>query len=177
MISVLTAALPERTEMLQEAIASVRAQTFGAVEHLYALDLEHQGAGPVLNRLLEEAAGEWVMVLDDDDLLDPNHLDVCHQHFPDHDVVYSLPRVEGAVFRQYDEPFNPAVLAVRNIVSHTALMRTNMVRALGGWNPVRWFDWDLFTRLDSVGAEFHQVPEVTWTYRIHGRNWSQGTLT
>ena len=175
-VTVLTASLPERETMLGEARASVAAQTFPAVEHLVGIDHAHQGAGPVLNRLLEEALGEWVMVLDDDDLLDPGHLDILLALADDVDVVYSLPRVEGGFFEQYGQPFDPAVLAQRNIVSHTALMRTEMVRQVGGWNAVRWFDWDLFCRLEAAGAEFRQVPEVTWTYRLHGANWSQGTL-
>lgn len=174
MISVLTAALPERREMFDEAIASVRAQTWPDVEHLYAIDEERQGAGPVLNALLAEARGEWVMVLDDDDLLDPDHLRVLAGL--DGDVRYSLPRVEGGVFDMYGHPFDPLLLVRMNIVSHTALMRRTFVDQVGGWNPVRWFDWDMFCRLEAAGAEFSQTDQVTWTYRLHGSNWSQGTL-
>lgn len=176
LITVLTAALPERADMLAEAVASVRAQTWPEVEHLYALDEDRQGAGPVLNRLLEEARGERVMVLDDDDLLDPDHLKIVATANLEADVVYSMPRVDGGGFTNYHRPFDPAVLATRNIVSHTALMRRSLVEQVGGWNPVRWFDWDLFTRLEAAGAEFHQVRDVTWTYRLHGSNWSHGTL-
>lgn len=177
LVSVLTATLPERERMLAEAAASVRAQTYNEVEHLMAVDENRAGAGPVLNRLLEEARGEFVMVLDDDDLLDPGHLDHLVPHCGEHDVVYSLPRVVGGEFTQYHEPFDAARLSLRNIVSHNALMRTELVRELGGWNAVRWFDWDLSRRLEHAGAEFKQVFEVTWTYRLHGANWSQGTLT
>lgn len=176
MISVLTSAIPERRQMLDEAIASVRAQTWPEVEHLYAFDEERQGAGPVLNRLLEEARGEWVMVLDDDDLLDPDHLKIVATANPQADVVYSQPRVEGGVFVQYGQPFDPLVLATRNIVSHNALMRRSLVDQVGGWRPLRTFDWDMFQRLESAGAEFHQLHDVTWTYRLHGANWSHGTL-
>lgn len=177
-VTVLTASLPERADMLAQAVASVKAQTFPAVEHLIGVDHERQGAAPVLNRLLEEASGEWVMVCDDDDLLDPGHLETLVPHLSgDVDVVWSKPRVEGdVVFRNYEHEWDPAVLHRCNIVSHNALMRTSAVRAVGGWEPVRWFDWDLFKRLHLDGARFCRVDATTWTYRLHGSNWSQGTL-
>ena len=172
----LTPTLPERSGMLEEAKASVRAQTFGDVEHLIAVDPDRRGAGPLLNIMLGEVLSEWVMVLDDDDLLDPNHLATLHEHIDGADVVYSMPRVEGGTFTLYDAPFDREALAQRNIVSHNALMRTQAVRAIGGWCALRHFDWDLFRRLDAVGARFRKVDAVTWTYRLHGSNWSQGTL-
>ena len=177
-VSVLTATLPERAEMLAEAQMSVLTQSHQHVEHLIGHDDAREGAGAVLNRLLAEATGDWVMVLDDDDLLDFDHIDHLLAHAEDADVVYSLPRVTGGTFSQYDVPFDARLLAAGfNCVSHTALMRTDKVRSVGGWSNVRGFDLDLFRRLEQAGADFHQVPTVTWTYRLHGANWSQGTLT
>jgi glycosyltransferase involved in cell wall biosynthesis len=173
-ISVLTAALPGRAHMLDEAIASVKHQTDVDFEHLYAFDTDRRGAGPVLNELLEQASGEQVMVLDDDDLLLPHHLAALHGY--DADVVYAPPIVEGGVFTLYDRPFNPDLLARWNIVSHTALMRTGLVRSLGGWEPRRDFDWSMFKKLLAAGASFFRHPDKTWIYRLHGANWSQGTL-
>lgn len=176
-VSVLTATLPHRTEMLAEARDSVKAQTAKDVRHLVGVDNAREGAGAVLNDLLQMVAGEWVMVLDDDDLLDPMHIDVALAASEGVDVVYTMPRVTGGTFTNYEVPFNPQLLAAGfNCVSHTALMRTEMVRKVGGWRDVRSFDLDLFCRLEQAGAEFRQVPEVTWTYRLHGSNWSHGTL-
>jgi glycosyltransferase involved in cell wall biosynthesis len=176
-VSVLTASLPSRNAMLAEAKASVMAQTYRNVEHLIGVDIEREGAGAVLNRLLSCASGDYVMVLDDDDLLNPNHIDWLLSGVATHDVVYSLPKVMGGSFTQYAAPFDRSQLdAGHNCVSHTALMRSAMVREVGGWNDVRHFDLDLFQRLAAHGAEFLQIPEVTWTYRLHGSNWSHGTL-
>lgn len=175
-VSILTATIPDRESMLAEARASVAALD-GDVEHLVGIDGDRQGAGPVLNRLLSVATGEWVMVLDDDDLLDPDHLATVLPHVHQADVLYTLPRVEGGDFTQYHEPFSGAALERgHNCVSHTALMRTDLVRDVGGWSVLRWFDLDLFRRLHRAGASFLQIPTVTWTYRLHGANWSHGTL-
>lgn len=176
-VSVLTATLPHRVDMLRDAIASVLRQTHNPVEHLIGVDASRRGAGDVLNRQLARATGDWVMVLDDDDLLDPMHIDIALAASDGVDVVYTMPRVEGGAFGNYEVPFNPQLLAAGfNCVSHTALMRTDLVRKVDGWRDVRAFDLDLFCRLEQIGAEFHQVPEVTWTYRLHGSNWSHGTL-
>lgn len=175
-VSILTASLPDREEMLDEARASVAALD-GDVEHLVGIDADRQGAGPVLNRLLSFAEGERVMVLDDDDLLDPDHLTTILPHVHQADVIYTLPRVTGGDFTQYHGRFDPAALERgHNCVSHTALMPTELVRDVGGWSNVRGFDLDLFQRLHRHGASFLQLPTVTWTYRLHGSNWSQGTL-
>lgn len=175
-VSILTATLPERADMLAEAVASVQAQTLAPVEHLIAVDHHREGAGPVLNSLLWRAKGDWAMVLDDDDLLDPNHLEVLSAA-PAATVRYTRPRVEGGTFTQYDQPFDAGVLEHQNIVSHNALMDAEIVRGIGGWHGLRWFDWDLFRRLARAGADFLPIDAVTWTYRLHGANWSQGTLT
>lgn len=178
-VSVLTPSMPQRREMLEEAVRSVLQQHCHGieVEHLFATDVDAEGAGVLLNRMLTVVDSDAVMVLDDDDLLDPHHIATVAGHLEGADVVYTLPRVTGGTFTQYEEPFDARMLAAgRNVVSHTALMRTEMVRQVGGWRPVRAFDLDLFRRLEAAGAEFRQLRLVTWTYRLHGENWSHGTL-
>ena len=161
--------------MLAEAVASVKHQGV-EVQHLVGVDHTRRGAGPVLNDLLSDAVGEWVMVLDDDDLLLPHHLATLTPYLEHGDVIYSEPIVEGGTFVLYEHPFDGELLRRRNLVSHNALMRTELVRDVGGWAPIREFDWDLFKRLHGRGASFVKVPEKTWVYRLHGSNWSQGTL-
>lgn len=179
-VTILTATLPERADMLAEAVASVKAQelqTFDDIEHIVLTDHHREGAGTLLDDGLQLARGSWIMVLDDDDVLYPNHLaTVLARAHDEVDVVYTMPKVVGGTFTQYHEPFDARILARRNIVSHNALMRTSYVRQVGGWNNVRVFDWDLFQRLEAAGADFLQMPDVTWEYRLHGSNWSQGTL-
>jgi glycosyltransferase involved in cell wall biosynthesis len=179
-VTILTATLPERADMLAEAVASVKAQqlaTFDDVDHVVLIDHKREGAGALLDDGLQLVKTPWVMVLDDDDVLYPNHLATVMARRRDYtDVIYTMPKVVGGTFTQYHEPFDSGVLARRNIVSHTALMRTSYVRQAGGWNNVRTFDWDLFKRIDALGADFLQLPDVTWEYRLHGSNWSHGTL-
>ena len=177
-VSVLTASVGGyRLPMLEEAIASVVAQTHGNHEHLIGMDESRLGAGQVLNHLLGVADGEYIMVLDDDDLLDADHLELLVPHCEDADVVYSMPRVVGGNWEGYTRSFSSERLASMNCVSHNALLRTDLVREIGGWDNIKQFDWDLFKRLDEAGAKFRQLDGITsWTYRLHGDNWSRGGL-
>lgn len=184
-LAILTASIgtPDRLPMLEEAAESVRRLAVPSgvrVHHHIGVDSDRQGAGHVLNGLLNLAGDvDLVMVLDDDDLLHPEHLTavLTEDNLAVADVIYTLPKVEGGSFSQYHAPFDARRLAANhNCVSHTALMRAPWVRRVGGWNDVRHFDLDLFQRLEQAGAEFLQIRQTTWTYRLHGSNWSQGTL-
>src|SRR5204863_8654798 len=59
-VSLLTATLPERAELLAEAVASVTAQTlhtFDDVEHIVLVDHKREGAGLLLDDALQLARG------------------------------------------------------------------------------------------------------------------------
>lgn len=169
-VTVLTASIPQRASMLAEAIQSVCEQSQPPFAHLVAVDVCRLGAPMMLNRLLDAVATEWLMVLDDDDLLDPHHLKTLVGNSVDADVVYSYCRTEGRPFEQYNQPFDALMLEHRSVVSHTALVRTSCVREVGGWHRERGYDWDLWKRIRGEGATFRSVPEVTWTYRLLGGN-------
>src|SRR6516165_5526315 len=84
-----------RPDMLREAIASVRAQTFtdyeilvvcngssqedlvryGAIRDVRLVVTSRKGIGLALNIGIKAARGEWVAFLDDDDLWEPNKLE------------------------------------------------------------------------------------------------------
>jgi glycosyltransferase involved in cell wall biosynthesis len=174
-IAVITPAVPERFEMLREALESVRAQSLPPFLHLVGVDYERAGLSEMLNRLAGAAiaaGAEWVVQLDDDDLLDPAHLETLARHAPGADVVYSYCRVTG---RDWDpnSPFDPDRLLRENYIPSNALVRASLLADLDGWRSGRGHeDWDLWLRALHAGARFVSVPEVTWTYRFHGANMS-----
>src|SRR5205814_10218689 len=105
-ITVLTATLGRRPEMLAEAIASVRAQTFVDWEHVVVDDgsysvpdldgvrvvrVSHRGLGPARNAGLEVACGEAIALLDDDDVWYSHHLETVWEAMErtGADVVYA----------------------------------------------------------------------------------------
>lgn len=175
MISVITASLPDRAGMLAECIASVGSQTLPAGEHLIAVDHAHRGPAALRTELAQAAGGEWIAVVDDDDVLLPNHLATLAG--ADADIVYTYCTVEGRDWNP-NQPFDPDELRRRSYIPATALLRASLVAQLGGWRPDaecvnRWEDWDFYLRALDLGASFACIPEITWRYRFHGSNRSR----
>lgn len=174
-ISVITAALPTRLALLHSCVESVNQQTLPAIEHRIAIDLERAGTGAVKTALLAGARGDWVATLDDDDVLLPNHLATLAGHAPDADVVYSFCRVDGRPGWNPNRTFDPDALRAGNFIPATALIRTSLLRDLGGWpdsadSPNGWEDYALWLKALDAGARFVCAPSVTWIYRFHGGN-------
>ena len=172
MISVITPSLPSRSAFLAECIASVTAQTHKPREHLVAIDHARLGPSAMRNALLAGVTGEWVAVLDDDDLLLPNHLELLSK--AEGDVIYTYCEVKGKDWNP-NRDFDADELRQRSYIPATALIRTSLLRDLNGWRepsecPSGFEDWDLYLRALDVGATFTCIPEVTWRYRFHGGN-------
>lgn len=172
-VTVITPTVPERSAMLAEAVASVNAQTLAPVEHLIGVDHAHDGPAAVRTRLTEAARTEWVAYLDDDDLLDPHHLETLAVNADGADVVYPWCRLDppGAIGAQfYNQHYDRDALRQRGIFPITVLVRRlTVLEAGGGFRPEdRYEDWAAWNRIAERGGRFACVPEPTWTYRFHG---------
>jgi LmbE family N-acetylglucosaminyl deacetylase len=140
----------------------------------------NRGRAAAANAGVEAASGEFVAFLDDDDLVEPDHLEVlaglvCGSGVP---VVYSDAAVgvyelgpEGwqRVERRlpYSRDFDPDLLALDNYIPfNTLLMRRDLVREAGPFDPELPFfeDWDFLLRLASR-TPFHHHRRVTCEYR------------
>lgn len=169
-VAVLTPTVEGREEMLAECRASVTAQTV-PVEHLVEVDVDGCGPQRIRNRLATVAQAEWLLPLDDDDLLDPECVEVLLERCADADVVYPWCRVDGRDdFFIVNKLFHPGSLFVQNYIPVTALIRSSFFRMLGGYRDVELEDHDLWQRAYLHGGRFVCVPEVLWTYRFLGQN-------
>lgn len=167
-IAVVTSAIPERLDLLAESLASVAAQTRQPDEQLICVDYGHRGTAETLNRALRGVTSEFVAVLQDDDVLYLHHLAALEQSSEGADVVYSKCDADWRVVN-IDADFNPRLLRFCNYIPATALIRTDLLRSVGGWPDDDWEDHELWKRFLDVGARFVKVDEVTWHYRRHGR--------
>lgn len=173
-ISVITAAIPSRSAMLAECVASIASQTVAPLEHLIAVDHRRDGSSAARNGLLRAARGDWIAVLDDDDIAHANHLERLVSASDEADIVYTFCRVTGKEWNP-NACFDAERLRNMNYIPATALIRTDLLRSLEGWRDsadcqAGQEDWDLWLRALNFGARFVCVPEVTWTYRFHGGN-------
>lgn len=164
--TVVTVSIPERHELLQEAAASLRAQTIGPVPWLLRID-QPEVFGPhhiatQRNILLKAVETPWIAVLDDDDLFDPEYLEIMADHLDGADVVYSFCRARGHVQSEFD----PERLKRENYIDGEACIRTEALREVGGY-PVNDVaeDIQLWHRLINRQAVFRCVPQELRDHR------------
>ena len=166
-VSVLTPSIEERWKLLDECIASVKAQTFPDFdyEHLVRVDLEREGCSKTMNKLAAEAQGEWLLPLADDDLLLPGCLETLLRHTADADIVYAPPLVTGNEDRWWFFQAPPAIPSF-------ALIRRDLWFELGGYDETlsREEDRAMWVKALDGGARFVRVDEPCWVYRQHHGN-------
>ena len=156
----------------------------------YSANRAHTGIAATRNLALTRATGEIVQVLDHDDVLLPGALSQLLPHFENPETHWVVGQADDLLpdgsRRTYESalPFGPvqpgavndwAIEHGGNWPIHCAglLMRTTLVRALGGWGgaPVD-DDIIMFAALsECVGG--HNVPDTTWLYRVHARQTSK----
>lgn len=188
-VAVVTPTIPTRSTLLVEALASVAAQTRPPDAISVAIDLHHEGAAATRNRALAAVDTDWVAFLDDDDLLEPVHLERVLDHAEETgaDLVYPWFTVDGGTdpLGMEGQPFDPDALRRANYIPVTYLVRTKLIKAVGGFPGPGWQDdlgiqlqpdvatcedWAALLRMVDAGAVVVHLPERTWVWRHWGGN-------
>ena len=168
-LTVVTATVPERANLLHELRQSIATQTVRP-KWLVATDWRKEGPATVINRLVEQVDTGWVFRCDDDDLFDPTHFETIAANLSDAaDIVYTWPRVDPPGWIGRDElqvQFPLPYIERMNWITSAAAVRTSLWRNLGGYADVANEDHDLWKRAYRHGARFYCIQEVTWTYRL-----------
>lgn len=174
-ITVITPTVPGRERLLAECRASVAA---AGLPQLVGLDRLGEGPAVIRNRLAERVDTDWLLCLDDDDLLLSHYLEVVAPALATSDVVYTSWYLTGAVDPQPLDAFSPELLRERNIIPVTAAIRTSLFRTIGGFDPDAVLeDHDLWLRLLDAGARFTYIPVVCWRYRRFAGSRTEGEGT
>jgi glycosyltransferase involved in cell wall biosynthesis len=194
-ITVCIATIPPRARQLRQALASVVVQTLQPAAIVVEYDHEHTGAAATKNRALAAVRTPWVAFLDDDDQFLPEHLEILRWHAVDWlprtepstgwtpDVLYSIPEVPQYPTKRdpngrYGVPFDPDELRRRSYIQTTSLIRTDLLREVGGFQvpdrlvegkPCVYDDWGAWLAMLDAGARFLHVPEVTFIWNHWGR--------
>lgn len=163
-ITVVTATLPEREELLLRAVTSVRRQTLRPQAHFIGYDYARRGGAAMKNDLCFAAETKWIALLDDDDYFYPDHLAslVEAAERDGSDIAYSYD--DGA--EMYRVGFEPSALRSGSIVSHNAIVRTALFKELGGFDLIKGYDWHFWVKALDHGAKFSLVQRATWFYDL-----------
>lgn len=204
-VSVVIPTIPGREKLLERAVNSVREQARPADDLIVYVDDRRKGAAHARNHALTQVATQWVAWLDDDDVLMPNHIDVCMDMLETTGADLCYPGmiavggrdplacpVNNVLVNPYCVPFRQEqadhLLTVGNFIPITWVGRTGLIRAVGGF-PEPWADeskgsgrveedYGLLMNLLRAGAQFVHAPVRTWRYFFHsGNTGGRGTGT
>ncbi|MEB3884176.1 tetratricopeptide repeat protein [Lyngbya sp. CCY1209] len=129
------------------------------------------------NSALELATGEYIALLDHDDVITPEALYevalVLNQH-PDADMIYSdedkLDQYGQRVFPYFKPDWCPDSFLARMYTCHLGVYRRELVNAVGnfrvGYEGSQ--DYDLVLRVTEKTDKIFHIPKVLYSWRQHG---------
>jgi GT2 family glycosyltransferase len=134
---------------------------------------KNRGISFASNLGLEAARGEWIALLDHDDLLEPDALfqtvKLLSEH-PDADLIYS--DEDKLTEAGFDAPFfkpdwSPDLFLSHNYLCHFTTIRLSLVREVGGFRAGYDFaqDYDLFLRITTQSQRIHHVARILYHWR------------
>lgn len=202
-ISVVVPAYKTPEKFLREMIDSLRRQTYGNWELCIAnaspedasmeftlkeyasmdsrvvwkkLD-ENLGIAENTNAAFAMASGDYIGLLDHDDLLAPNALyEIAQALEKDRniDVIYTDEDKVRADLSEHFQPhlkpdYNPDLLRANNYICHFFVVRREIMERTGGFR--REFDgaqdYDFIFRCIESAEKIHHIPEILYHWRTH----------
>lgn len=201
-ISVVTPVYRVSPAILRETINSVEAQTYPFWELILVFDqyengelkgllsekcladkrircfeLEsNDGISDATNACLTEATGEYIALLDHDDVITPDALfEVVKtlNDFPDADFVYSdKDQITGDGATRlnplFKTEFSWVSMLSANYPTHFCVIRHSMIKEIGGFDPNTdgAQDWDIFLKVSLRARRIVHLPKVLYHWRI-----------
>lgn len=183
-----------RPEQLKKAIESVQNQTFTDWELIIVVDGSEEVATPNGNNVkvlhiphfgndtrpknegILASKGEYIALLDDDNLMRPDHLQLLVNELdrdPELTVAYGdrwLTETDQfpAQIGKYSD-YEPGKLMVENYIDTSdVLIRREALMYVGGFDETqkKYIDWNLWARMEKAGFKFKRVPIIITDYNI-----------
>jgi GT2 family glycosyltransferase len=135
--------------------------------------LPHQGICAASNYGLAQASGEWIGLLDHDDVLEPDALFQTAKLLQQHsaaDLLYSDEDKltdEGPAAPLFKPDWSPDFFLSYNYIGHFTTIRRELVQELGGFRPEfeSAQDYDLYLRVVERTQNIHHIARVLYHWR------------
>lgn len=170
-ITLIITTIPPRAALLREMLHSVAEQTLLPAQIIIESDPQHTGSAATRNRAMEKVTTPLLCFADDDDILEPHHLETLMYGMEESgaDVVYSGYTVVGGTDPRPDregKPFDAEELRRGSYITVSSLVRTGLARQAGFCvvPGTSLDDWGWYLGLLDLGAIFHHVPEKTYRW-------------
>jgi glycosyltransferase involved in cell wall biosynthesis len=171
-VTVSVTSLPGREILLDRLVQSIDQQTY-PVELVINRGIPANGPAANRNMAFDQVDTEYVAFVDDDDAFLPEHIERLRWfiEYRSADLVYPWYHVVGGPdpLPWFGLMFDPLAIRTANYIPVTVLARTEVVRAVGGFENKpdgdRPFeDWYLWLKMLDNGADFVHLPERTWVW-------------
>ncbi len=162
---------------------------FGDIRVKYLSLPANNGISENTNEALKEANGDYIALLDHDDLLTPdallriveNIISYSKRIGKEPDVIYSDEDKVGASGKEFTErnskpDFDPDLLLNNNYICHLTVMKADLMKKLKfrpEYDGAQ--DYDLLLRALREGAGFSHVPQILYHWRISPASTSSNT--
>jgi len=126
------------------------------------------------NAAIQRSRGEFVALLDHDDMLAPNALFEVVAYLnrmPDLDLIYSdrdHMTMEGKRTDPFFKPdWSPDMMLCTNYVTQLCVIRSALLEDVGGFRPEAdgAQDWDLILRVAEKTKRIHHIPKILYHWR------------
>lgn len=138
---------------------------------------DNKGISQNTNRAMEIASGEWIGLLDHDDLLAPNALYEIAKavnECPEAEVVYTDEDKVTTDLKEHFQPhlkpdFNLDLLRSNNYICHFFVASHDLISRVGGFRPEfnGAQDYDLILRCTEQAKQIVHIPKILYHWRVH----------
>lgn len=147
----------------------------------HVIEQENKGLSEARNTGISVAKGEYIMLLDSDNKLEPSFLHLAAKELDlqqEVAVVYSDAMYFGKRNSYWKVGgFNLQRLMIANYIDACAMVRKDVFFELGGYDVNMkggWEDWELWLRFAFAGKKFLYIPKVGFWYRVNDHSMSGG---
>lgn len=156
-------------------------------DRLTVIRQKNGGHAAARNVALKVAQGNWIAMIDADDLWHATKLEeqLALAELTSADVIYTAARnfedssrVDDVTFRDSQCPNGDVFcnLLLDNFITHSSvLIRKDALIAVGGYDETlkTTCDWDLWLRMSASGVQFAGVHQPLTSYRWRSTSWSR----